>query len=375
MEEFFPSLHWTHLLIIPGLLIGFTVHELGHALTAYFLGDYSQIERGKITLSPWSHISWVGAICFFIFGFGWPKPLQVNPYNLKRKYLDVFLIAISGPIASFMLGLVSLLLTLVLAAALVHLSGASTDHVFSFFFPSVFPFLFPILIDLPQSLDWQLVSISLTGYIAAISFWMMVISLLPFPGMDGFAAFINLIAHFQERGRKAVPSPRQAPVLSIDKPITLAGQRKRRNSAATIHFEAGAEYHEEKKYEDAIARYRQAINNDQNFGPAYINMGLAYLAKGDRKKAIQAFRGSTQYADDQRSQTEAWQQLQQLSYVNPLNETEAQESMVEIGASPWTDTKPRPNWLGLGIGGLLLLLTGLFMYSYLLVRLIDLVRI
>lgn len=53
--DFFNSLfdiwHWSNVLILPGLLIGFTVHELGHAVTAYFLGDMSQVQEGKITIN------------------------------------------------------------------------------------------------------------------------------------------------------------------------------------------------------------------------------------------------------------------------------------------------------------------------------------
>lgn len=372
MDSFLPTIHWTNLLIIPGLLIGYTAHELGHAMTAYFLGDYSQVEEGKITLNPFEHISWFGSLSFLLFGIGWTKPLRANPHNFKRRYLDIFFVAISGPVTSFTLGLAGLLLTLALAATLVYVSGATTDRVFPFLFPSVFPFLFPITTELPQTPNVQAWSITFTGYIAATSFWLTFTSLLPLPGLDGFAALTSLIAFFRERKEKRArkhPSP-----MVADRPITLINQRKRRNSAADIHFKVGAEYHQEKQYDDAIARYRQAIGSDQNFGPAYINMGLAYLAKGDRKKAIQAFRGAIQYADDQKSQAEAWYQLHQLSQVSPIDEDLAQESMAKIGASPWTDTKPRPNWFGLALGGLVLFISGIFLYGYLLTTLIELLK-
>ena len=163
--------------------------------------------------------------------------------------------------------------------------------------------------------------------------------------------------------------------MAVDSPLTWQDQRKRRNSAADIHFKVGTEYHQAHQYDDAIARYRQAIRNDQNFGPAYINMGLAYLAKGKRKEAIQSFRGAIQYADDQKTQSEAWHQLHHLSEVNPLNETAAEESMTEMGAAPWTDTTPRPNWLGLSIGGGLVLIGAILLYAYLLIQLIELLRI
>ncbi|MBN1995076.1 MAG: hypothetical protein JW953_20450 [Anaerolineae bacterium] len=373
MNNLLPALHWTNLLIIPSLLLAYTTHELGHALTAYFLGDYSQVERGKITLNPFAHIAWFGALAFIIFGIGWPKPMQANPYNFRRKYLDVFLVALSGPLASFTLSLVGLLLTLGLAAALVYFCGTTTDQVLAY--------LFPIPSNLPETLNVQAWSIAFTGHMAITSFWLTFVSLLPLPGLDGFTTLVSLAAFFRERAKRSSPQPQWSPphrplesTLVDGSPILLS-QRKRRNSAADIHFKVGTDYHQEHQYDDAIARYRQAINNDQHFGPAYINMGLAYLAKGERKRAIQAFRGAVQYADDKRSQTEAWYQLHQLSAVSPIDQEAAQKDMAKMGGSPWTDTQPRPNWWGLGLTTAVLLMGGIFLYSYLLTQLLEILKI
>lgn len=361
MENLFPAVHWTNLLIIPGLLVGYTVHELGHALIAYFLGDSSQVDRGKITLNPFEHLSWFGTLSFLLFGIGWPKPMQANPYNFKRRYLDLFLVAISGPIASLTLALAGLLLTLGVAATVVYASEITTDQVLAF--------LFPVNSALPETLDLQAWSMAMTGYIATSSFWLTFISLLPLPGMDGFTAITSLLAFFRERRQKVIP--RQEVSKTATESLILLNQRRRRNNAAEIHFKIGVEFHQEHEYQDAIARYRQAIANDQEFGPAYVNMGLAYLARGQRKEAIRAFRGAIEYGDDQKAQAQAWQQLHQLSGVSPVDEFSAKQSMSEMGADPWTDTKPRPNWLALGLGGGLLLMVGLGLYGYLLFRLIE----
>lgn len=375
METLFPFLHWTNLLIIPGLLLGYTVHELGHALAAYFLGDFSQVERGKITLNPLVHVSWAGMVTFLVFGLdwagfiaflffslGWPKPLRVNPQNFKRGYLDVCLVALSGPAASLTFGLVGLMLTLVIAAALVYTSGVSTDRVY--------PFLFRVDNTLPSTLDAHALSIAFTGYIGLTSLWLTVISLIPLPGLDGFAALVSLITFLRERKRKAQPH-QPAPAQHS---LMLLNQYHRRNNAADIHFKAGAEYHEAQQYEDAIARYQQAIRNDSNFGPAYINLGLAHLALGNRQRAIQSFRGAVQRADDKKSQETAWQQLHELSEISPTNPETARESMVEMGAAPWTDTQPRPNWVHLGLGSVALFVCALLLYGYLITQLFGLLQ-
>ncbi len=366
MLELFPSPNWSSLLVIPGMLIGYTVHELGHALTAYFLGDHTQVEQEKITLNPLEHISWLGAFAFIIFGIGWPKIMQVNPHNFKRKHLDMFLVAIAGPIASLTMTLIGLLVTVIVAAGLVYGSGTTTNQVAHFFLPTIS--------NSPQPTDTvQSLSIAFTGYIATTSFWLTFMSMLPFPGQDGFVAALSLVALFRQ-GKKtenrAVVNQRPTPRPSG----WIMSQHERRNNAADIHFKIGAEYHEENKFDDAIARYRQAISNDQNFGPAYINMGLAYLAKHERKKAIQAFRGAIQHADEENVKTEAWHQLHLLSEISPIDEDKARISMAELGATPWTDTKPQPNWWGLGIGSGLLIVVSIVLYAYLLSQLIELLK-
>lgn len=364
MDNLSPLLHWTNLLIIPGLLIGYTVHELGHALAAYFSGDTSQVERGKITMNPLAHISWTGFIAFLLIGLGWPKTLRINPHNLKRTYLDLCLVALSGPLASLTFGLAALLLTLVIAAALVYASGVSTNQVFPYFFRSD--------TNLPETLNLQALSIALTSYIAKASLGLALISLLPLPGLDGFVAIASFMAFWREHNKE---DQRQQPEPVVaNRPLTLLNQQKRRNSAADIHFKAGAEYHQAHQYDDAIARYQQAIRSDEHFGPAYVNLGLAYLAKGNRKKAIQAFRGAAQYADDKKSQGEAWQQLHLLSEINPVIQAAAEENMVAMGAAPWTDTKPRPNWFNLGLSSFLLFIGAIFLYGYLLTQLISLLK-
>ena len=212
MENLFPPIHWTNLLIIPGLLLGYTVHELGHSLTAYFLGDTSQVEQGRITLNPFEHISWFGSVSFLLFGVGWPKPLRANPANFKRKYLDLFLVAISGPIASLTLSMVGLLLTLGVAATVVYVSGTTTDQIFAF--------LFPVSTNLPESMNVQAWSIALTGYVTTASFWLTFTSLLPLPGLDGFAALASLLAFFRER--KPTTSAQPGKTRGSRQPLDLA---------------------------------------------------------------------------------------------------------------------------------------------------------
>ncbi len=357
------DLNLSNLLVIPGMLIGFTIHELGHALVAYFLGDHSQVEEHKISLNPLEHVSWIGAFAFIFFGLGWPKSMQVNPYNLKQRNLDLFWIAIAGPLASITLALAGGLITLSIAAAVIFQSGATTDQVFAY----ICPYFFADQLEWRTNLDLQqALTLAFTGYITITSLALTFMSLLPFPGQDGFTAVVSLVAHFRRDKSSPTKLP-TSPTSSLSGPL-MPGQVRLRDNAADIHFKIGSEYHTNEQFDDAIARYRQAISHDPNFGPAYINMGLAFLVKNNRQKAIQAFRGATQYADDERSQNQAWQQLQHLSEVSPVRLDEAEIAMAEMGALPWVDTKPRPNWLVFTVSAGLIVVSGFALYGYLVVQ-------
>ena len=65
------------------LLIAFTIHELAHAVTANYLGDLTPRRQGRITLNPIRHLDPFGTIMLLISGFGWAKPVMVNPNNMR----------------------------------------------------------------------------------------------------------------------------------------------------------------------------------------------------------------------------------------------------------------------------------------------------
>ena len=88
---------------LPAVVIGLTVHELAHALMAYFLGDMTAKNDGRLTLNPLKHIDPLGFILIVIAGFGWAKPVNFNPANLRNKHRDEILISLAGPFSNFLL--------------------------------------------------------------------------------------------------------------------------------------------------------------------------------------------------------------------------------------------------------------------------------
>lgn len=86
-----------------GLIIGFTVHEFSHALTAHGEGDQTARRMGRLTFNPIKHIDLLGFLLLLIVGFGWAKPVQVDPYNLRHGRLGMSWVALAGPLSNFVL--------------------------------------------------------------------------------------------------------------------------------------------------------------------------------------------------------------------------------------------------------------------------------
>ena len=69
------------------VLIGLCCHEFGHAYAAFKSGDDTAKRAGRLTLNPLHHLDLLGALLMFFAGFGWAKPVPVNPYNYKGDRL------------------------------------------------------------------------------------------------------------------------------------------------------------------------------------------------------------------------------------------------------------------------------------------------
>ena len=87
------------------LLIAFTLHEFAHAATANALGDSTPRMHGRLTLNPMAHLDPMGTITLLFAGFGWAKPVPINPYALRRKTsAGVMLVSIAGLLSNLLLG-------------------------------------------------------------------------------------------------------------------------------------------------------------------------------------------------------------------------------------------------------------------------------
>lgn len=102
---------------IVAILIAITIHEWAHAYTAYKLGDDTARWAGRLTWNPLAHLDLLGALMFLFVGFGWAKPVPVDPRNFRHPTRDSALVAIAGPISNLVLAFIAAALLSFLAPA------------------------------------------------------------------------------------------------------------------------------------------------------------------------------------------------------------------------------------------------------------------
>lgn len=91
--------------LVPALLVGLIGHELAHAVVAVARGDQTPRLDGRLSLNPSHHLDPLGTIAIFFIGFGWAKPVRINPSRM-RGHRDGALVALAGPFANLLIAFV-----------------------------------------------------------------------------------------------------------------------------------------------------------------------------------------------------------------------------------------------------------------------------
>lgn len=98
------------LINVPIALIAIIGHELAHAWVSTKLGDPTPRYEGRLTLNPLAHLDLVGTLLMIFTGFGWAKPVGVNPMYYKDRKKGMALVAIAGPLANFIMAFLGILI-------------------------------------------------------------------------------------------------------------------------------------------------------------------------------------------------------------------------------------------------------------------------
>ena len=146
------------LYFIPTFLITITVHEVAHAYVAWKLGDPTASAMGRITLNPLRHIDPIGLIMLLIVGFGWAKPVPINPRNFKNEKLGMAISAIAGPISNILMAFLGFIAANIIILIAVRTNNFGTVIESAFAFANVF---------------------------ATLNVWFAALNLLPIPPLDG----------------------------------------------------------------------------------------------------------------------------------------------------------------------------------------------
>lgn len=91
------------------VLFCLTVHETCHGLAALALGDPTAKRQHRLSLNPLRHIDWFGLLMMLVAGFGWAKPVPVNPNYFKKPRQGMALTALAGPVSNLLLALLLLI--------------------------------------------------------------------------------------------------------------------------------------------------------------------------------------------------------------------------------------------------------------------------
>ncbi|MBP5662481.1 MAG: site-2 protease family protein [Clostridia bacterium] len=160
------------LLLIPTLLFSLSCHEFAHAFAAWKQGDGYARAQGRMTLNPIKHLDPFGTILLLLVGFGWAKPVPVNPGAFRHGRRSEFLVSIAGILANVMLAFIAVF--------------------FGRFFSSI---IYPNVAWFSDTTGFTAAQIIylLFQYLAYVNLTLAVFNLLPIPPLDGYRILVSFL--------------------------------------------------------------------------------------------------------------------------------------------------------------------------------------
>ena len=153
----------TKILTLPGIILGLSLHEFAHALVSDRLGDPTPSRQGRLTINPMAHIDWLGFIALLFVGFGWGKPVMIDPGYYKNRRAGEFLTAIAGVTMNLILAVILSFPTKAVLNLYYASGSALAENIFYILY-----------------------------YAVMINVCLMIFNLIPVPPLDGWGILTQL---------------------------------------------------------------------------------------------------------------------------------------------------------------------------------------
>lgn len=144
---------------IPALLLALTVHEYAHAVTADSMGDPTPKYMGRLTMNPLKHLDPVGTVMLLFAGFGWAKPVAINPTYFRDGRKSMMAVSFAGPGSNFLLAFIAIILT-----AFFGMLGYGKSGIYTFLF-----------------------------WVQLYNIWFALFNLVPIPPLDGSKILMSIL--------------------------------------------------------------------------------------------------------------------------------------------------------------------------------------
>lgn len=133
---------------LPGIFVGFSFHEFAHALAAKLMGDDTAEKAGRLTVDPRAHIDLLGFAALLFAGFGWAKPVPIDPWSFKRRRIGTIIVSLAGPFINLVIAFITLIVIYIVFNVIGYDNDVVYNVIFSMFVVNVVLCVFN-LIPLP----------------------------------------------------------------------------------------------------------------------------------------------------------------------------------------------------------------------------------